>query len=452
MNNFTGTLKIVRNDHVWNGKIPTEMTNELNKINEETNKESIINGNEEKMDETMIVAKEYQNKQYNNRETTDVVEFVDSYEDEEEIEKNTPEEFIPSQTSEINDSIASTLLHSSNSNAKIENRLHFLCKSSIMNVQLLSDLLKTQSALVSQQDNYGRLPLHILANNKTLFNGRQRKDFLTFAMDLLKSFPNAIQILDDKNRIPFTAAIHDWIEFSNSTSKDLTARDTFLKSISNLWVRDVTIPSTLVELPRIVKWSFEVLSTIIEYLEKTSYQKTYSSATEVRKTVLDNVTQIPSLLKTILLIDDNSLKYQILEMPIFQRIMLRKNTVDYWLIGMLANGGIEASRAIDYFDVLSSLTVSSTLGIRTVRLADRKKYYQMKEDMIQHLSTFPGIIPSIFFLRNQEKRRATSKYVVQRILHLHIANPIMIALILLDLCFNTFLLVSYPCKYVTFFS
>ena len=169
---------------------------------------------------------------------------------------------------------------------------------------------------------------------------------------------------------------------------------------------------------------------------------------EVHKIVLDNVAQIPSLLKTVLLIDDNSLKYQILEMPAFQRILLRTNTVDSWLIGMLASGGIEASRACDYFDAISSLSIQNALGLENVRLSDKKIYHELQDGMIRHLSSFPGIIPSLFFLKPQERKRVTSKHVVQRILHLHIANPRMIALVMLDLCFNTFLLVTYPCKYI----
>ena len=75
LNNFTGILKIARNGNAWNGKMPampTDMTNQLKKINEEANKESIINGNEEKMGN--------QNKQHNSRESQDA-EFVASYED-----------------------------------------------------------------------------------------------------------------------------------------------------------------------------------------------------------------------------------------------------------------------------------------------------------------------------------------------------------------------------------
>ena len=159
----------------------------------------------------------------------------------------------PRDDIENDNSIATKYSHLLSSNLKIENRLHLLCKSSIMNAKLLQNILTTQPYFVSQQDNYGRLPLHILANNKTLFNGRQKRQFLSFVLDLLKVFPNAIQILDDRERIPFTAAIHNWIEDYNETSKNLSAREMFLKSITHLWSKNVTIPSTLVTLLRIIR-------------------------------------------------------------------------------------------------------------------------------------------------------------------------------------------------------
>ena len=57
-----------------------------------------------------------------------------------------------------------------------------------------------------------------------------------------------------------------------------------------------------------------------------------------------------------------------------------------------------------------------------------------------------GIIPFLFLLNEQEKTLASSKLFVERILRLSVTNPTMIGWLILDLSFNTLLLIAYPCK------
>lgn len=163
------------------------------------------------------------------------------------------------------------------------------------------------------------------------------------------------------------------------------------------------------------------------------------------------ISSIPSLIKTVLLIEGNDVRFQVLEFPIFQRILLNTDTAGCWLCTMLGSKGVNALRAIDYFDVLSSITIDNVLALNArARTADRRVFHEIQEEMVKHLASFEGIIPSLFLLDRQEMTRASSKLFVQRILYLRILTPSLIAWLVLDLSFNTLMLLVYPCEFMYF--
>jgi len=65
------------------------------------------------------------------------------------------------------------------------------------------------------------------------------------------------------------------------------------------------------------------------------------------------------------------------------------------------------------------------------------------DDVILHLSKMDYILPALFMLNNQDMKRASETYPVQRILELSMTNTSLIAIIVFDLCMHILLLISY---------
>ena len=117
--------------------------------------------------------------------------------------------------------------------------------------------------------------MHILARNESLICGCQKFKIRSIVIELLKIYPAAAYAVYDNGYIVFAEAIHEWITNCKSSNKALVPRQNFLRSFSNIWdsTSDMNLPSILIRVTEIVKWSFQMLSMILERLKKSHQLK-----------------------------------------------------------------------------------------------------------------------------------------------------------------------------------
>ena len=115
--------------------------------------------------------------------------------------------------------------------------LHKAVASKTTTISQLRAHLLARPASAFTKDSAGRLPLHLISGNKELFSYHlqsQGSDKLaSFIMDLFEAYPMAIIQADSEGRLPFTYAIHEWIDKAHD-------RDAFLTSPSSVGADFIT--------------------------------------------------------------------------------------------------------------------------------------------------------------------------------------------------------------------
>lgn len=291
----------------------------------------------------------------------------------------------------------------------LDQSLHDLCSRDNVSASRLQSLLLSQPSLAREHDNLGRLPLHVISRNESLVCGGRKKDFRIFVKKLFKIYPEAIVAADNKGFIPFSEVITNWVGQKYHESCRILGKDEMLPG--------------KVDLSPIAKWAFEMLSELTE--------KGLLHSFEMNELVADKIASIQSLLKTVLAITDNNSRSEILKMTIFRKVLVKKEALGLWIVKMLMGSKTDASRVIDYFELLSSPKALSNAS------------QSVGQDFIDHLSNIDGIIPSLNKLSGTEKLRASSTKIVQQLLSSCFKDPILIAITFVDVSFHILLLSSY---------
>ena len=237
--------------------------------------------------------------------------------------------------------------------------------------------------------------------------------------------------------MPFSNNINDWIQEVHASCRRPKYLKLFHFDDDN---NDLKIPNVVYTDP-MVQWSFNMIRNTIKRLNIVSKSRRFGLDCPT-ETYLQTFSNMPLLLKTCLLINDNSWRRRIFDYPFMKRCLLMRHVVDKWLVVFLADDKL-ASRAIEYFEVLSRLTPSSGLGIVKPSATDVTEFKQKMDDVILHLSKIDYILPALFMLKNQDMKRASETYPVQRILELSMTNTSLIAIIVFDLCMHILLIMSY---------
>jgi len=321
-------------------------------------------------------------------------------------------------------------------------QLHYLCTKTNANIDKLKFLLKSKPEFASTQDVQGRLPLHLIGQNEELLFGHKKKEVSMFIKELTAAYPAGITTLDNQNLIPFTHSIASWIKDMHNTGID----NPLCSEPASYF-----IPQEVYVTP-IVCWSLEKLSSSIQIEDDYNIfllnddNASFASATttaERNDQITDHVSSIQLLLKTVLLIDNESTMQNILNMRLFNLCLFNIRFVDTWLVAMLESDH-GRSRAIDFFHTLSNLTVNNVLEIQgKPRIADYELFYHMREVMIQHIAGFEGLLPALFVLNPDELARICSTYAIQRILEISIINQSLIGLMVFDFSMHFLLLLAY---------
>lgn len=318
-----------------------------------------------------------------------------------------------------------------------ETELHKLCSEPSVHVKDLQEYFKSHNDLASVRDGQGRLPLHIFANNKSAVISNNHKDLHRFINHLIDEHSLSAGSVDENGTIPFMAAIVDWVNECNSISNDIQIRSNY--GYSFLHRADLSAPVD-VKMDYHVQWSFEMLSIILYKVIHPASRCRHSLCT-LDHDIIEKISSIPLLVKTILYIDDEVFRSDVIYQPIIQHCLLQRGTAGGWIVGMLANGGADASRAIDYFEFLSTASIIDSIDPRKFA-HDREMSHKMKEDVIECIATLDGIFPSLLALNQKERTRALSTFVLHRILDRSVLNIALVSAIFLELFFDVLLVMT----------
>lgn len=150
-------------------------------------------------------------------------------------------------------------------------------------------------------------------------------------------------------------------------------------------------------------------------------------------TLIAAVASIPSLLKTLLLMDDSTpSKIRIFNLTIVKRILKSKYAVGNWIVYALeATDPNVANKGVQYFEMVSSTSEE--------RVENMKSLYG-------RLSRLPYLLPSILSLEDKTLINRISKTAaVRHVLDKELASSSILPMAFVDLLFHLLLLISYQC-------
>jgi hypothetical protein len=128
-------------------------------------------------------------------------------------------------------------------------------------------------------------------------------------------------------------------------------------------------------------------------------------------------TMIPSILKTILLIDsggdEGSARKVLLQSSLVRAILLQPESVGDWITAMIRKRGIASRFAVDYLAMVSGTTVEDYVGaFRPVLLVDKEDYQASRSAVFNAIDGLEGTIASLATLVEKETERAVSTSVI----------------------------------------
>lgn len=362
-------------------------------------------------------------------------------------------------------------------------RLHELCQKPDVMLGELQEELEHHPEAVKIKDDRGRLPLHILGDNDDLVSNLLGKvAATTFATQLIHAYPESVVQKDSEGWMPFVRMIYDWhawiyeehvkakqsSQASNAANRLLGAFVDDLRGIEERDNReDVSTVSSNARLvnvssrsfPQIdiwdeVIWCFEMLSVAMDELggkhgsshrpSRRSLLNPHGNNDAGRAELVTHLaTAIPTLLKTILMLEDEGgeTRRKLLKMSVIRRLLLAPEHVGPWLTTMLRTQGLPAKRAIDYLVLISNVTPLDYVGeFRSILNADHVAFRAQRDDVIQAIECLDGTIASLVVLSEREIERAAATHVVWEIMCMNLARPFVVSLVLVDFVLHITLL------------
>ena len=325
-------------------------------------------------------------------------------------------------------------------------KLHSACSQARIKFKDLYRIFHESPDAAHIQNKNGELPLHVIALNRHMLFGRESDDAQLFIDDLIKEYPYSLLCENDKGCVPFTTAIFNWIDEVHYNCFD--EDEIFYFDKINGSEKMTKIPKIAYADP-MVEWSFKMLSEVHRRIEAASSAALTNAVVkgspeeEFISKFSDSTAHY--LFKTLLLINDDVLRYRIFDYSFMKRCYLNQDTVSDWLVVLLSNTNT-MTRAVDYFEGLSKLTTSSALGITKPRVTDIVRFRKSLENLIVKISNMDNILPALFMLNGQDMKRACLTYPVQRLLELSMTDPSLLGLLIFDLCVHLLLVIAFNGK------
>lgn len=217
--------------------------------------------------------------------------------------------------------------------------------------------------------------------------------------------------------------------------------------------------------PRVVLWeevefAFEMLSMIMEELggkngglftsSKDSDDRISRKDKKARSDLTKHIVAvIPTILKTVLLIDDEggSTRGRLFRSSLFRRLLLTPESVGPWLTQCLHQKGVPSKRAVDYLVLLSQSTAEDYAGgFRTILKDDIMEFEELKHRVYEQLEKLESTIASLVVLDSNDTERAAACSAVWYIMDRTLMNGFVVGLLLIDCVLHVVLmLVSFLC-------
>jgi len=365
--------------------------------------------------------------------------------------------------------------------------LHHILECPDVTIEQFQNVLLNDVEACSRCDENGRLPLHVLSENFELIDSVRGLGIAReIALQLMAVHPDCLTTEDKAGRIPFQSLILNWITmayFQEENSRlnplsmieNIKARlgnisttsfnrveklnrsiSKFTLGIENLpadYVRSSPLLSEeskdkfpLVIVTEATTWAFDMLSKGLELLGSFGPRTNeYQHKRLAQSNLATHVASIPFLIKTILLIEDEETRICFLRQPIVRRALLTRESVGKWTLQMLRTSGIPAQRAVDYFELLSSLRFVDYVGnFRTPLHDDIESYNETRAAMVAAFNSLGGnMVPSIFVLPEKEIERAASTAVIWDMMNFGLARPFVIGMAVIDFVLHLTLMISF---------
>jgi hypothetical protein len=338
-------------------------------------------------------------------------------------------------------------------------RLHTRCSAPSTTLQELRSCLDDYPNAPFERNADGQTPLFLLTTNSTLWNSST--DAHIFAMELVNINPAAVAMTDCEDQWPCFSIITKWVEdqYAEIDQREGNMLTNVLRSVgtavTNTTARNAFSTSMLGSssrprrnnFPRAhlnpgVESALALLS--LSFISPTTTQElSHVHQLELRKLVCNRVAVgIPNLLATLFLLEPESVRRRVFDLPFIRRFILEPATVGPWLVTMVRRKGLPSKRAVDYFELLSQSDLVHFLpGVTFDIDIDEegqeenvclKAYEESKTDVLNTIGDMGSLIPSLFVLEEREMNRATSVSALWRIMQHVLRRPFIIGIVMID--------------------
>eukprot|EP00585_Thalassiosira_rotula_P008332 CAMPEP_0196150896 /NCGR_PEP_ID=MMETSP0910-20130528/32606_1 /TAXON_ID=49265 /ORGANISM="Thalassiosira rotula, Strain GSO102" /LENGTH=1125 /DNA_ID=CAMNT_0041414131 /DNA_START=36 /DNA_END=3413 /DNA_ORIENTATION=- len=231
-------------------------------------------------------------------------------------------------------------------------------------------------------------------------------------------------------------------------------------------------------MPPVVEWSLRMISILLDGIESydgplggdegdafSAWREGRSSAGEnneesvngvvtsgdsawIGNTLVSSIALIPSLMKTLLLLNDNDpVKSRVFNLSIVRRVISSKYTIGNWLVYMLeAVDPIVARRGVDFLEILSEDEDENALipSTKRVRFAGTQLEPAARAALYYKVSKLDYFLPSILALEETaEVDRASKTKLLRHILDKELGSRPTLTMAFFDLFFLLMLLVTF---------
>ena len=307
--------------------------------------------------------------------------------------------------------------------------LHLACGS--QDVSRIHRVLEnTDASGTMVADSKGKLPIHVLANNRRLItdNSAECEDIADIFAQIMGPHKMIQAIYGPHGWGPFVGIIGRWVDdlhkeihcqqndqlasssglTNTNQSRTRTAftqqlplfraadRNNERQLLSSVFMKDrekaFFLPYSVL-INEHVKWAIRVLSNLIDiYPEQT------------REGILTNITStVPLFLKCVFLLNDADDLNRLADMSLIKHAAIDKRSINVWLIAMLTSTNREIQhRAVIFLKLLSQLTLTDLVASSQYRdkFSDKEiqRFVSCREATFDALYSMPGIFPAVLGL------------------------------------------------------
>lgn len=341
--------------------------------------------------------------------------------------------------------------------------LHIACAAEDAEIDDLRKLLRSKPHLASIQDDYGDYAAHVFANNDAFIYTSSDYDVQQYVFELYTACPSAFLTEGYDGRIPFAGTIVDWVDDchviysrSNRGVQRVSEIKTLTKStrvINSLCVREevqklMSLP-TEVKLPHKVKYSFVMLSFILDTLSQSAFEdisirrEFWAVASKRREKIISSMARVPFIVRTILLIENKEERKALVNLSVVRNLMFRPESVDLWLVALLSGDERARDCATLYLCIISRTTLSSLFGKKiNWSEADSKRFHSMREQLYREVGKLSGFLPCMLHL-GDSLYEVSSRRAVKYIVESKIGRPLPVYVMFMEIFQLLLLMTSY---------